>query len=176
VTDNEDQTAGELATTTDLAAASAPVISSKGRVVVGVDGSPLSLEALRYAAEIAEWRGWALHIVHAYHVYYPAWPVPGAVGVPSDFDATVTDAALAALKAEEAAVLGTDHELEVIHSVVDGQAAHVLVHVSEHADLLVLGSRGLGGMRSLVLGSVGNSVVHHAHCPVLIVRPTSKAE
>ena len=157
---------------TDLEAAKAPPITSAGRVVVGVDGSPLSLEALELAADVAKWRGWALHVVHAFHVAYPSWPVPGSVGVPADFESTVAATALEALRAEEEAVLGTDHGLEILHSVIEGQASHVLVEVSEHADLLVVGSRGAGGMRSVLLGSVGTSIVNHAHCNVLVVRPS----
>jgi nucleotide-binding universal stress UspA family protein len=53
---------------------------------------------------------------------------------------------------------------------VQGQAASVLMHASRHADLLVLGSRGLGGFRELLLGSVGQQCVNHASCPVVVVR------
>jgi nucleotide-binding universal stress UspA family protein len=142
----------------------------KGRVVVGVDGSPLSVAALKEAAAIAKWRGWTLEVVHVYHVYYPAWPVPGAVGVPNDFDTTVESTAVQALEQEELNVLGEGHGVDIRNSVVEGTAGHVLAQLSEGASLLVVGSRGASGVRSLVLGSVGNYVVHHAQCDVLIVR------
>jgi nucleotide-binding universal stress UspA family protein len=55
-------------------------------------------------------------------------------------------------------------------AVVEGQPASVLVEQAADADLLVVGSRGLGGFGSLLLGSVGHAVVQHAACPVVIVR------
>ena len=55
-------------------------------------------------------------------------------------------------------------------SIVEGQAARVLVEAARGAELLVVGSRGLGGFRSLLLGSVGQQCAHHALCPVVIVR------
>jgi nucleotide-binding universal stress UspA family protein len=62
--------------------------------------------------------------------------------------------------------------LAVEHSPLEGSAASILVDLSRSADLLVVGSRGLGGFRGLLLGSVSQQCVLHAHCPVTVVRET----
>lgn len=147
----------------------------RGKVVVGVDGSSLSLEGLAWAGEIARWRNWTLHVVHAFHVVYPSWPVEGSVGVPDDFEDAVVNAARSAIEKEEAAMLGSGDDLEITHAIVEGPAAQVLISESEGADLLVIGGRGSGGVRSMLLGSVGNTVVHHAPCPVLVMRRPPEA-
>jgi nucleotide-binding universal stress UspA family protein len=71
-------------------------------------------------------------------------------------------------------VFGDDHTLDVRRSIVEGLAARTLIEMSQGADLLVVGSRGLGGFSSMALGSVGQACVHHAHCPVLIIRPKTR--
>jgi nucleotide-binding universal stress UspA family protein len=144
-----------------------------GRVVVGVDGSPGSHEALRDAAAIARWRNWTLHIVHAWHVNYPTSPYVSDFG---EIGAAAEQAAEATVRDAEAEVLGEDDHLDVRRTIEEGPAARILVALSEGADLLVVGSRGLGGFSSLALGSVGQACVHHAHCPVLIVRPKTREE
>jgi len=63
-----------------------------------------------------------------------------------------------------------DRDVEISRSVVEGSAASALVAAAESADLLVIGSRGLGGFRGLLLGSVSQQCAHHASCPVVIVR------
>jgi nucleotide-binding universal stress UspA family protein len=60
--------------------------------------------------------------------------------------------------------------LDVTTEAVEGQAAAVLLHAARDADLLVVGSRGLGGFRGLLLGSVSQQCVDHAPCPVVVVR------
>jgi nucleotide-binding universal stress UspA family protein len=65
----------------------------------------------------------------------------------------------------------SDHPaVKVETAVVEGRPARVLVEMSADADLLVVGSRGLGGFSELLLGSVSQQCVHHAHCPVTVVR------
>ena len=73
-------------------------------------------------------------------------------------------------KAEES-VLGDHPDICVRRTIVEGTPATVLVEASSGADLLVVGSRGRGGFASLTLGSVSQSCIHHAPCPVLVVRP-----
>ena len=118
--------------------------------MVGVDGSPGSLAALRFAAAEAGLRGARLRVVHA-------WTVPLAVALP------------------EPAVLGQpiipEPEFEEVRAALlaEGTAAHALVQAAEGADLLVVGSRGRGGFKGLLLGSVSQQCAHHAPCPVAIV-------
>lgn len=139
-----------------------------GRVVVGLDGSAASHQALGYAAAVARWQNWTLHIVHTWHVNYPASTF--AIGL-GEIVTAASDEAFAIVRKAEHEVLGDASAIEVRRSIEEGAPAHTLIELSRGADLLVVGSRGLGGFSSLALGSVGQACVHHAHCPVLIVRP-----
>ena len=150
---------------------SSDISAGRGRVVAGDDDSEGGRDALRYAAEVARWKGWTLHLVHAWHIGYPLAPYNMDV---AGFEKAVQENAEHAAAAIEAEVLGDEHGLDIRRSIVEGPAARVLVGESAGADLLVVGSRGRGGFSSLTLGSVGQSCVHHAHCPVLIVRPRSE--
>ncbi|MEV4430396.1 universal stress protein [Streptomyces sp. R-07] len=136
------------------------------RVVVGVDGSPASYEALRWAVRHARLIGAAVDAVAAYEL-------PGAVG----WSARATDAtfdgeqAARSLADEIQAVLVRADDVPVREHVVRGNPAEVLTEASAGAELLVVGSRGRGGFESLLLGSVGQQCALHAPCPVVIVRP-----
>jgi nucleotide-binding universal stress UspA family protein len=144
---------------------------TSGCVVVGVDGSEGAKRALAYAAAVASWQGWTLHIVHTWHTSYPIAPY---VMDFSEMEAAAIDGAEQVVRDAEKEVLGDNCPLDIRRSIDEGPAARALVKESEGADLLVVGSRGLGGFSSLSLGSVGQACVHHAHCPVLIVRPHSR--
>lgn len=140
-------------------------------IVVGVDGSDESKEALRWAVEEARLRGDTLHVVHVWSYPYPYVSVtvlaPPAPTIPiSDF----RESAAAMLNAVLDEVLGDAPGVEVKRAVVEGVPAQVLVEAAKDADLLVLGSRGHGGFSGLLLGSVSQQCAHHAECPVVIVR------
>lgn len=147
-------------------------LHTTGRVVVGVDGSSSSHEALRYAAEVAAWRGWTLQIVHAWHLNYPLSP-SGGLEV-AEATAAAHDVAELTVRDAEKEALGDIEGLDIRHTIEQGMPARTLIAESEGADLLVVGSRGRGGFSSLALGSVGQACVHHAHCPVLIIRPKTR--
>ncbi len=139
------------------------------RIVVGVDGSTSSREALQWAIEEARARGGQVEAVHTWHVPYLAVYPYGALAL-EDSD-TIEKRARAVL---DEVVDGTDtHGLEVpVERIVAcGNAAGILLEVAKGADLLVVGSRGHGGFAGLVLGSVSQQCANHAPCPVLIVRP-----
>lgn len=142
-------------------------------IVVGVDGSRGSEAALRFAAEEAALRHSTLRIVSAFHVPAPVYA--GGIVPPVDFISSIRETAeeIVANAAEEADELCAG--LPVQTHVTEGQAADELVREAEDAELLVVGSRGLGGFRSLLLGSVSQQVAHHAACPVVIV-PLPEAE
>jgi nucleotide-binding universal stress UspA family protein len=144
--------------------------AATGRVVVGVDGSATARVALSYAAEVASWQHWTLHLVHGWHISYPAGVYGLDVGL---FEKGIQEAAEELVARLEAEVRSEHPGLEIRHTVGEGAPARMLVEASEGAELLVVGSRGLGGLSSLALGSVSQSCVHHAHCPVLVVRPRS---
>jgi nucleotide-binding universal stress UspA family protein len=139
------------------------------RIVAGVDGSASAREALRWAIRQAELTSASVDAV-------TAWEYPAAyggygmapVGVADDVDfagfaeKTVTE--------EVAAAAGPDSPVAVRTQVAEGSPAGVLLAAAEGADLLVVGSRGHGGFAEALLGSVGQHCVHHARCPVVVVR------
>ena len=136
-------------------------------IVVGVDGSDTAVKALEFALAEAKLRGSEVKAVSAWHVpaaaYESGWaPVPLDIG---DFEKPAHDALAASLEQAGAGESG----VSVTPIVRQGQAAEVLVAEAKGADLLVLGSRGLGGFRGLLLGSVSQQCAHHAPCPVVIV-------
>jgi nucleotide-binding universal stress UspA family protein len=142
-------------------------------VVVGVDGSPGSATALLFALEEARLRGTTLHVVGAWQV--PAMTYAGGAGVGiADLSAELETLAGKALDEALADLDVGDVPLE--EHVLEGHPAGVLLDAGAGADLLVVGSRGLGGFARLLLGSVGHEVAHHAPCPTVIVpTPTDQA-
>jgi nucleotide-binding universal stress UspA family protein len=142
-----------------------------GRLVVGVDGSGTATLAVRWAAREAALRGAILELVSA-------WEIP-VTGVGFGYGlAPIPEEMLKGLErgAEElvaaaAEIARTEAPEAVVESrVVEGPAASALLEASKDADMLVVGSRGMGGFRELLLGSVSQQCAHHAACPVVIVR------
>jgi nucleotide-binding universal stress UspA family protein len=148
-----------------------------GTIVVGVDGSAASLDALRWAAEEARIRGARLVALHAW-AFVPAAPIgdPGMIAIPAGDLAgqlqAETEAARAELDESIAAALGPDPDVDVEPKLVDSDAGDALVAESEGADLVVVGSHGRSGLRAALLGSVSRHVVDHARCPVVVVKPS----
>jgi nucleotide-binding universal stress UspA family protein len=141
-----------------------------GRIVVGVDGSEHSIEGLSWALEEARARQWDVEAVITWTMPVMADAYGGGAMAAIDFGA-VADAARQTLEAAvTSACPGPDERAAITRTVVEGSAGHVLVEASRHADLLVVGSRGHGGFAGLLLGSVSSQCVHHAHCPVTVVR------
>ncbi|MER7333827.1 MULTISPECIES: universal stress protein [unclassified Micromonospora] len=140
-------------------------------VVVGVDGSPSSLVAAEHAARAAALRSRPLHLVHGYlHPLGYGVPVnPYDVGLPAP-----TEEAQKMLERAAADLVERWPGLAVEARQVAGGPGATLVEESRRAELVVVGSRGLGGFAGLLLGSVGAQVAAHAHCPVLVVRPAEE--
>jgi nucleotide-binding universal stress UspA family protein len=136
------------------------------RIVVGVDDSEGSKNALRWAARQAEFTGATLEVVTGWD--YPAF-FGFAPAIPDDID--FSHAAELAQNQTLDDVFGADRPARLETRVVSGHPALVLVEASEGADLLVVGSRGYGGFADAMLGSVSTYCVHHAHCPVTVIRP-----
>ena len=141
---------------------------SKKRVVVGVDGSEPARRALALAAREATMRGAELDVVGvwAFPVYVDF--VGGVYPLPAEVGPTI-EREEALIAAEVRAVLG-ESETNVTVLTPSGNPAKELLSVAEGAELLVVGSRGRGGLRSAVLGSTATYCAHHATCPVMIVR------
>ncbi|GAA2565099.1 universal stress protein [Winogradskya consettensis] len=137
-------------------------------IVVGVDGSPSSTAALRWALAQAKLASVRVQAVAAweYPTYYGwagAYPYEDvSVSTGKYLDETVHRV----IDAEKA-------DVEVLQSVVPGNPAQALIDASAHAALLVVGSRGHGAFAGALLGSVSQHCVHHAHCPVVVVRGKS---
>jgi nucleotide-binding universal stress UspA family protein len=139
-----------------------------GRIVAGIDGSPSSLDALAWAGRQAALTGSRLQVVMAWD--YPTsagWSVP----VPDDYKPEVD--VQRDLEAAVASVHREHPDLSVDSVVVEGHPAPILVETSRGADLLVVGSRGHGAFVGMLLGSVSEYCVTHAHCPVVVHRPAS---
>lgn len=139
-----------------------------GRIVVGLDGSPSSFDALEWAARQADFTGCTLEIVMTWQwpsSYGWAMPVPEDYDPEEDVRATL-DAAVTRLHAAHP-------DLGVDPRAVNGHPAPTLVEASKGADLLVVGSRGHGEFVGMLLGSVSEYCATNAHCPVLVHRATS---
>ncbi len=136
------------------------------KIIVGVDGSANADNALRWAVDHAD--------PDDTIVVTNGWSIPAAAGFEFPV-ASLADFEVAAhrVAAEAIAKVGPDAEqLRIESQVVSGYPGRVLVDLSADADLLVVGSRGFGPLRSALLGSVSNYVVHHARCPVVVVPPS----
>jgi len=142
-------------------------MESAGAVVAAVDGSDASVAALDWAADQAILARRPLTIIHA---------------VPSGSTSTQDvprEATAASARADGSAVVSQacglvearHHAPDVRSGVVSGDPRRVLLDASEHAFLLVVGSRGRGPLKSLLLGSVGVTLTQHARCAVVVRRP-----
>ncbi|MDG3009493.1 universal stress protein [Rhodococcus sp. D2-41] len=139
-----------------------------GPVVVGVDGSPLSEFAIDHAFEEASLRGAPLVAAHAWNDL----SLRQAFGFHKDLE-------WPDIKAEEAAVLAESlagrreryPDVEVTEAVDPDRPVQMLKHLTTDAQLVVVGSRGRGGFRGMLLGSTSRSLLHVAECPVMVVRP-----
>jgi nucleotide-binding universal stress UspA family protein len=140
----------------------------QGPVMVGVDGSPGCASALAFAADEAARRGSTLTVVHAWCVdafHHKAETYAGVeLACRNAAAALVADAAATARRQSP----GLAIEERLVQTL---NPEHALVEASRDAGLVVVGSRGLGGFVGLVLGSVGQALLHHAMCPVVIAHP-----
>jgi nucleotide-binding universal stress UspA family protein len=147
-------------------------------IVVGVDGSDASSEALRWAADEARLRSAPLVAVSAW-TFVPPQPIgdPGMLAVPAgdlpgQLDAE-REAAEGALEAAVSDALGPAPDLSVERRLVEGDPGEVLVAESASAELVVVGSHGRSGLRAALLGSVSRHVATHAACPAVVVKASS---
>ena len=136
------------------------------RTVVGVDGSPESIRALTWAIDETRRRNDALEVVGT-------WTDPlalGEKGLPIGVGRTIRDGTKRAIEKSVSVATGDeDPGIDIRPVVICGRAPKALCEISENADMLVLGSRGRGGFRGMLLGSVSQQCAHHARCPLVIV-------
>jgi nucleotide-binding universal stress UspA family protein len=139
------------------------------RIVVGIDGSEHAARALRRAVEEARMRGAQLDVVRA--IPEPVTLSDPVLGPPIP-RAELRDSGLELI---EQALAEVDlRDLEVERLVDIGNPSRVLCDAAKGADLLVVGSRGFGGFRGLLVGSVTHQVVAHAPCPILVMVPEDR--
>jgi nucleotide-binding universal stress UspA family protein len=144
-----------------------------GRIVVGVDGSKHALVALRWALQEAQVRGAPLDVVAAWQ--YPVAvddAIPFAVGVDPGL---LEKGAVATIDDALARAGVTGDAPGITRIAAPGPAAEVLIQAAEGADLLVVGTRGRGGFKGLLLGSVSSQCAQHASCPVVVVPDDDRA-
>jgi nucleotide-binding universal stress UspA family protein len=135
-----------------------------GTIVVGVDTSKPSLSALVWAAREAEMTGSQVRAVTCWDL--PAVSYWSVIPESIDFEGDARSALSQAVRE----TLGEEPPVKVTEVVRQGRAAQVLITESETADLLVVGSRGHGEFTGMLIGSVSEHCVAHAHCPVVVVR------
>jgi len=136
----------------------------KPEVVVGVDGSENSVEAVRWAVDYARAKGLNVRVISAFDIPWRIFITPTST------DENYADAAKEALDSpmERAFPDGTD--LQIKRQVVQGRPELALGAASKNAVVLVIGSHGVGLLPGVTLGSVANYCVNHASCPVVVVR------
>jgi nucleotide-binding universal stress UspA family protein len=135
-------------------------------IVVGIDGSEESKRAFRFALEEAQIRGTGVRAVAAWHV--PTIAYAGGGYAPS-VDLSEGMEADTRRRLKEVVAKEENPGVEVETAVRQGQAAEVLLEEAKGADLLVVGSRGRGGFRGLLLGSVSQQCAQHSPCPITIL-------
>lgn len=144
------------------------------KIVVGTDGSDTAAQAVVQAGELAEKLGAALVIVSAFDPVSNARLDKEREGAPSDVEWSINE------REDVDAMLGQvgaplkERGIEIKVTARQGNPADAILDVAEeeHADLIIVGNKGMAGARRFLLGSVPNKISHHAPCSVMIVRTT----
>lgn len=146
--------------------------TGQGSIVVGVDGSAHSDQALVFAFEAAGSRGWRLDVIYAWQpveaVDPAAWTLEKAE--------TLREVRWQELKERVTRYQEKYPSVSATAHVIEGRPATVLTAQAKDASLVVVGTRGHGGISGLLLGSVSQGLLHHSHCTVAVVRAAGDAE
>ncbi|RYY45693.1 MAG: universal stress protein [Actinomycetales bacterium] len=142
-------------------------IDVRGGILVAHDGSTRSDSALRTALRCAPVFGNRVHVARAWSITTAATPTHEHLGYVPGLEEMQAETS-AALETAVAAARAAHPDVLVTTSVVHARPAHAIVAASRHTELVVIGSRGLGGFKGLLLGSVSSQVLQHAHCGVLV--------
>lgn len=136
--------------------------SSMNRIIVGVDGSEASLEALRRANDLAGALNAQVEAIGCwdYPRMYDGYMVAGIEGFKEGAEKVLNDAVKNAF--------GSDAPVNLKVSLLRGDPRSLLIKASENADLLVVGRRGHGRLSGMLIGSVSSSCIAHAKCPVMV--------
>lgn len=142
------------------------------KVLLAADGSEEAALAAKTAVDIAEKTGSELHVVHARQMpLYVDESSSERMEASKSLEETLREAAQRVLDTQVRQIRDTGGDVLHTHARL-GRPDKEIISVAEEigAGLIVMGSRGLGGVRRVLMGSVSDSVVRHAHCPVLVVR------
>lgn len=137
-------------------------------VVVAVDGSPASLNAVRWAANTALKRDIPLRLAASYTM--PQFLYAEGMVPPQELFDDLQRETMQKIDDARAVALEVAPDLKIGHAVAEGSPIDMLLEMSRESTMIVMGSRGLGGLSGMVLGSVSGAVVSHASCPVVVVR------
>jgi nucleotide-binding universal stress UspA family protein len=145
---------------------------TEGPVVVGVDGSPASEAAIAFAFEQASRRGRRLVAVHTWDEVFLDPELNDRVSL----DTNILEERERELLAQRLAGWSEKYpDVGVTRVVTRGRPVRALLETGQDAVLIVVGSRGLGGYQGMLLGSTSQALVHHAPCPVVVVRPETSS-
>ncbi|MCU1533726.1 MAG: universal stress protein family protein [Glaciihabitans sp.] len=140
----------------------APPPKRRGTIVVGVDGSESSVTALRRGVKMADALNASVRAISS-------WRIPTGYSTYASFEYSPEDDAKSILSGAVKSVFGTKVPDWFSTATYPGPASQVLIEQSRDAEMLVVGSRGHGGLAGVLLGSVSASCAERAHCPVLII-------
>ena len=137
-------------------------------VVVAVDGSPASHNAVRWAANTANKRGIPLRLASSYTM--PQFLYAEGMVPPQELFDDLQSETMEKIDEARAVAHEVAPELKIGHTIAEGSPIDMLLDMSRDVTMIVMGSRGLGGLSGMVMGSVSAAVVSHASCPVVVVR------
>jgi nucleotide-binding universal stress UspA family protein len=143
-------------------------VTIDGGILVGHDGSACAQEAVGWAGRLARRAGLPLHVLRAWAMTTaprPASWTPGYIPPLAEWEQAVREELT-----RHVAAVGIDPSVTVSCHAVHRSPAKALIQAADGADLVVVGARGRGGFSGLLLGSTSDQVVHHAPCPVTVIR------
>lgn len=140
-------------------------------VVVAVDGSDASKQAVRWAANTANKRGIPLRLASSYTM--PQFLYAEGMVPPQELFDDLQAEALEKIDEARAIAHEVAPDIKIGHTIAEGSPIDMLLEMSKSSTMIVMGSRGLGGLSGMVMGSVSGAVVSHASCPVVVVREDS---
>lgn len=139
------------------------------KILVPIDGSPNSYRGLKYAIDVAKKYEAEITLIHVIEEPPYAYSAPSGIMLPAEYFTRIREHAVALLSKRKKELMSKGVRTKTI--IRRGSPSVQILKASKGTDLIVMGSRGLGRLRSLMLGSVSNSVVQQSKVPVLIVRP-----
>ncbi|WIM73389.1 universal stress protein [Corynebacterium suedekumii] len=137
-------------------------------VVVAVDGSPASHNAVRWAANTANKRGIPLRLASSYTM--PQFLYAEGMVPPQELFDDLQAETMEKIDEARAIAHEVAPEIKIGHTIAEGSPIDMLLEMAKESTMIVMGSRGLGGLSGMVMGSVSAAVVSHATCPVVVVR------